>query len=148
MLNLTLAAILSCLMLMGLAACQSIDAADTKDDSLFLALGGVQGIEAIVDTFIYEISESETVIHHFEDTNLNRFRAKQIEHICVLAGGPCRYTGDEMIEVHQGMNITEAGFNTMTNTLIRALDQHGISVGDRNRLLAIIAPMRGEVIYR
>ena len=96
-----------CVLLVALSACQSIT---TKDDSLYLALGGKSGITKIVDIFIYEIGETEQVLHHFEDTNLDRFREKQIEHLCLLSGGPCIYTGDEMIPVHEGMNIS-AYFN-------------------------------------
>ena len=128
-----------------LAACQSLP---PKDDSLYRNLGQLDGITNIIDIFIYEIGETEQVLHHFEDTDIDRFREKQIEHLCHLAGGPCEYTGDEMLEVHQGMNITEADFNGITNALIRALDKAGVSIGDRNRLLAIIASMHSEVVYK
>ena len=53
-----------------------------------------------------------------------------------------------MLKVHQGMNITEADFNAITNAMIRALDKAGISLSDRNRLLAIIAAMHSEVVYK
>ena len=105
-------------------------------------------IHSIVDIFIYEIGETEEVLHHFEDTDIDRFREKQIEHVCKLTGGPCQYTGDKMLEVHQGMNITEGDFNAITNALIRALDSAGVSIGDRNRLLEIIASMHSEVVYK
>ena len=129
-----------------LTACQSLPA--KKDESLYKNLGELQGIENIVDVFIYEIGETEQVLHHFESTDIDRFREKQIEHICKLSGGPCKYTGDNMLEVHQGMNITDIDFNAITNALIRALDRSGVSVSDRNRLLAIIALMHSEVTYK
>jgi len=128
-----------------LGACQSLP---EQDDSLYLALGGKAGISKIIDIFIYEIGQTEEVVHYFEDTDIDRFREKQVEHICVLAGGPCTYMGDEMRPVHEGMNISEAEFNAMTDAMIRALNVAKISIGDRNRLLAIIAPMRAEVIYQ
>jgi hemoglobin len=128
-----------------LSACQSIP---KHDDSLYLALGGEAGISKIIGIFIYEIGQTEETLHHFENTDIDRFREKQIEHICVLSGGPCTYTGDEMMPVHQGMNISESEFNAVTNAMIRALNTAGISIGTRNRLLAIIASMREEVIYQ
>ena len=128
-----------------LGACQSLP---EQDDSLYLALGGKAGISKIIDIFIYEIGQTEEVVHYFEDTDIDRFREKQVEHICVLAGGPCTYMGDEMRPVHEGMNISEAEFNAMTDAMIRALNVAKISIGNRNRLLAIIAPMRAEVIYQ
>ena len=133
------------LLILVLVGCQTIT---TDNDSLYKNLGEQKGIAKIVDIFIYEIGETEQVLHHFEDTDIDRFREKQIEHLCILTGGPCQYTGDDMLKVHQGMNITEADFNAITNAMIRALDKAGISLSDRNRLLAIIAAMHSEVVYK
>jgi len=128
-----------------LTACQSFN---KKDDSLYHALGGKKGISRFVDVFIYEIGETEQVLHYFHDTNIQRFREKQIEHICILSGGPCEYTGDEMIPVHEGMKITESDFNAVANAMIRALEKVNISLSARNQLLAIVASMRHEVLYK
>ena len=106
-----------------------------KDD-LFQQLG----------IFINEIGESKEIRPYFEETNLDRFREKQIEHICLLSGGPCTYTGDSMIESHKGMGINEADFNALVDTTIRAMNKAGYSIAIRNRLLARIAPLRGEVM--
>jgi len=116
-----------------------------KDD-LFQQLGGLPGIERFVDIFIGEIGESNTIRPYFEDTNLDRFREKQIEHLCLLSGGPCTYTGDSMVESHRGMGVNEADFNALVDTAIRAMNKAGYSVGTRNRLLARLAPLRGEVM--
>ncbi len=116
-----------------------------KDD-LFQQLGGLPGIEHFVDIFIDEIGKSNTIRPYFEDTNLDRFQEKQIEHLCLLAGGPCTYTGDSMVDSHKGMGINEADFNALVDTAIRAMNKAGYSVGTRNRLLARLALLRGEVI--
>lgn len=116
-----------------------------KDD-LFQQLGGLPGIERFVDIFIGEIGESNTIRPFFEDTNLDRFREKQIEHLCLLSGGPCTYTGDSMVESHRGMEVNEADFNALVDTAIRAMNKAGYSVGTRNRLLARLAPLRKEVM--
>ena len=126
------------------SACQTT----TKlDDSLYHELGGKEGIAELVGIFIYEIGQTEEVLHHFKDTDIDRFREKLIEHICLMTGGPCAYTGDEMIPVHQGMNVSESEFNATTDALIRALNKSGALIATRNRLLAIVAPLRSEIIY-
>jgi len=116
-----------------------------KDD-LFQQLGGLPGIERFVGIFINEIGESKEIRPYFEDTDLDRFREKQIEHICLLSGGPCTYTGDSMVESHRGMGINEADFNALVDTAIRAMNKTGYSVATRNRLLARLTPLRGEVM--
>ncbi len=116
-----------------------------KDD-LFQQLGGLPGIERFVDIFISEIGESKEIRPYFEDTNLDRFREKQIEHICLLSGGPCTYTGDSIVDSHRGMGVNEADFNTLVDITIRAMNKTGYSIATRNRMLALIAPLRSEVI--
>ena len=116
-----------------------------KDD-LFQQLGGLPGIERFVDVFIGEIGKSKEIRPYFEDTNLDRFREKQIEHICLLSGGPCTYTGDSIVDSHRGMGVNEADFNALVDTAIRAMNKAGYSVATRNRLLARMAPLRSEVM--
>ena len=132
------------IMIMLITACQINPA---KDD-LFQQLGGLPGIENFVDTFIGEIGMSPQIRPYFDDTDLDRFREKQIEHICVLAGGPCTYTGDSMNDSHKGMGVTEADFNAVVDLVILAMNKQGYSVSTRNRLLARFAPMRNEVLEK
>lgn len=47
-----------------------------------------------------------------------------------------------------GMNISGSAFIASTSAMIRALNIAGVLIGARNRLLAIIASMRLEVIYQ
>jgi hemoglobin len=124
-----------------LCACAS------QPDSLYAELGGKEGIEKIVDNFIDEFSYNRDVIKHFEKTDFNRFRAKLVEQICNISGGPCEYTGHSMFEVHQKMNVSEAEFNAMVDDLYAAMKRANVSEPAQNRLIALLAPMRGDIIY-
>lgn len=84
---------------------------------------------------------------HFEATDLDRFYDKLAEHICFLADGPCEYTGDSMVDVHTGMNITEAEFNLLAEMVLDAMDKENIPHPTQNDLVARLVPLRSEVIY-
>ncbi len=127
-----------------LAACQSLN----NQQSLYDELGGMPAIEEITGNFIYEIGMNEPIAKHFEDTDLDRFYNKMVEHLCEVSGGPCEYTGDSMIDVHTNMNINEAEFNQVVDLLINALNRSGIPHRTQNKLLARLAPLREEMIYR
>lgn len=129
---------------MVLTAC----ATTSKNDALYNDLGGLQGIEKIADYFIEEFSYDRNVIKHFEKTDFNRFRGKLVEQLCNLSGGPCQYTGDSMLDVHKKMNISEAEFNAMVDALYVAMKRADVSITAQNRLVALLAPMRGDIIYR
>jgi hemoglobin len=126
-----------------LSACKS-----TSAPTLYQALGGEAKIEEIVDNFINEIAFDENTYVFFKDSNMQRFKEKLSEQLCVLAEGPCTYTGDTMEQVHTGMNITEGDFNHGVDLFINAMDKANIPHNLQNRLLKEMAKTRAEIIYR
>lgn len=115
--------------------------------SVYQRLGGTPIITQIADNFIEQISYDETIFTYFAESDAQRFRDKFIEHLCVHTGGPCTYTGDDMVRVHQGMNITEADFNRVVQLLVNAMEKAGVPFPLQNEVLAVLAPMRSEIIY-
>jgi hemoglobin len=82
----------------------------------------------------------------FKDTNLKRFAKLLSEQICMLSGGPCEYSGDNMKLVHQGMRINNAKFNALVEQLQIAMDKSKVSPAAQNKLLAILAPMQRDIV--
>lgn len=125
-----------------LSACAS-----QPEQSVYQQLGGQEKVTEIVQNFIYEIEFNETIFEYFKETDIQRFHDKLIEHICVHTGGPCEYTGDTMEQVHSGMQITEADFNLTVDLLVNAMTKANIPHRLQNKVLAIFAPMRKQMIY-
>ncbi|MGM0633436.1 MAG: group I truncated hemoglobin [Pseudomonadota bacterium] len=128
--------------LLLLTACVS----SSREQNLFEALGGHTGVEQIVDNFIIEIANDPRVLPRFEDSNVERFRDKITEHFCMITDGPCEYTGDTMVRVHAGMQISSAEFNAVVEDLMDAMDEAGTPVSAQNRLLARLARLRPDII--
>lgn len=120
----------------------------SQEENLFLALGGQEGVNVIVENFIMAIAEDERVIDHFAVSNVERFRSMMREHLCAIADGPCEYTGDSMVDTHVGMGVTEGDFNAIVEDMMVAMNQAGVPIGTQNRLLSRLAELRGEIIYR
>jgi hemoglobin len=87
-------------------------------------------------------------VHHFKDTDIERFRRLLIEQLCQLAGGPCQYTGASMQESPTGFHITPADFDNLVNHFIQVMTAQNIPVATQNALLAKLAPMYSDVINR
>lgn len=119
-----------------------------SNPTLYQQLGGMPAIESIAGNFVYEIGYDQQIVKHFEETNLDRFYGKMIEHLCMVTNGPCEYTGDSMQVVHEGMDISEAEFNRVVELLIHAMNRSEIPVRLQNQILARLAPLRGDIIYR
>lgn len=119
-----------------------------KDDSLYFALGERPGIQHIVEGMLMHVAKDPRIVGFFRKVDIVRVRDKLVEKLCVEAGGPCTYTGDSLAEAHKGMNLSRSDFNALVENLIDAMDDQHIPVPTQNRLLARLAPQRGEVIEK
>jgi hemoglobin len=113
---------------------------------LYDRLGGEAGVAAIADALIDRVSADPTLGRSFKDSNLGRIKRLLAEQICDLSGGPCRYSGDSMKEVHAGHHISEAEFYGMVADLRQVLKERRVSTGAANELLRLLAPMKRDVV--
>ncbi len=132
-----------------LSACSLVSVPNMSDnDTLYVELGSEEGIAEIVDLFVDEIGFDGLVFEHFKNADVDRFRNKLIEHLCQVSDGPCEYTGGQIDQVHEGMNISEKEFNHTVDLLIAAMNKAGIKHTTQNKLLARLVPLRGDIIYQ
>lgn len=137
------------LLLMGLSALTGcVSVANEPSPSIYEQLGGSAKVQEIVDNFITEIEYSPEIFPYFEHSNITRFREKLTEHLCMLTSGPCVYTGDTMAQVHGSMGITEGDFNVGVDLFINAMDKANIPQRLQNKVIAVIAPTRRDIIYQ
>lgn len=122
--------------------------ATTSQKTLYDKLGGDSGITNIVDNLVQEIGRDQQIFHYFAQSRVSRFKENLIEHFCAISDGPCQYTGDNMVDIHTGMHINEKDFNHLVDLLINAMDDEGIPHNIQNQLIARLAPLRKEIIYR
>ncbi len=113
---------------------------------LYERLGGEAGVTAIAGTLIDRVSADPTLGRSFKDAKLDRIKKLLAEQICELSGGPCRYSGDSMREVHAGHHISQAEFYGMVDDLRAVLKERHVSQGAINELLRLLAPMKRDVV--
>ncbi len=68
--------------------------------------------------------------------------------MCSLAGGGCKYSGDDVKTVHAGLNIRQGEFYAMVEALRAALDANGVGEREKNELLRLLAPIKRDVVTR
>lgn len=129
--------------LLWIAACA---APPDSSPTLYARLGGAPVIERVVDDLIDRTSTDPRTARSFEGVKLARLKEKLREQLCELSGGPCRYTGDAMKTVHQGLKNTEAEFYLMVQFLRDALGRAGVGEGEKNELLKLLAPMKRDIV--
>jgi hemoglobin len=142
-----------------LPACAAAPAAPANDASptaapasaagsptLYGRLGGRDGIDAFVATFVANVGKDQRIQLRFLFTDLDSLRGHLSAQICEASGGPCKYTGKPMKSAHTGMHIRDAEFDAMAEDLVAALKAHGIAPREQKELLAVIGSLRPDVV--
>jgi hemoglobin len=129
-----------------LAACAA--PVQAADDATFRGLGGKPGIKKIVSTFIPLILADARIKESFADTDLKNLALRLEEQFCELSGGPCKYGGKDMTEIHDGLNITRAQFNALAEDLQIAMERVGVPARFQNKLVAKLAPMERAIVTK
>lgn len=113
---------------------------------LFERLGGKPAIEAVVDDFLGRVSKDTRINAGFAVSHVPRLRQRLVEFVCVGTGGPCAYSGRDMVTAHAGHAITNAQFDALVGHLVATLDSFKVPSTEKGELLAILGPMRPAIV--
>lgn len=145
------ARLLSAAFLLGLAACT---AGGDRDSSgrppgpppVFDRIGGQAALVAVVDDFMANVGGDPRIARRFQTMDSARFKPMLVQQLCVATGGPCKYTGRPMKDVHDGLGISDAEFNAMAQDLRRAMARRDIPVDTQVAFVEALEPMRDDVV--
>jgi len=122
-------------------------------DALYRSLGGKKAIAAVVDEFVARVASDNRINGFFKDAaadpqRLGKFKANLVDQICEASGGPCKYKGKDMKSAHAGMGIGGGDFNALVEDLIGALDKFHVKEADKNAILGVLGPMKGDIVEK
>src|SRR5947209_6365568 len=104
-----------------------IQGADPKK-SLYERLGGQPAVEAVANGLVDRILADKRVNGWFTHAaasteNANAYKAKLALFLCAGVGGPCKYTGLDMVAAHRGRGVTSEAFDAVAQDLSAQMDQ-------------------------
>jgi len=115
-------------------------------DSLYDRLGGIDAITAVVGSFRDRVAGDDRINLKFARTDLARLTKMLIDQVCEASGGPCRYTGRSMKEAHASMRVTNGEFDALVEDLVATLEQFKVGKPEQDDLLAVVGPLRSEIV--
>jgi hemoglobin len=116
--------------------------------TLYDDFGGEPGLRRVVERMVTNATSDKRIGMTFEESNIPRLKQMLFEQFCELTGGPCKYTGRSMVRTHAPFKITDAHFAALVEDLQSAMEAENIPFHTQNRLLALLAPMRREIVTR
>jgi hemoglobin len=118
--------------------------------SLWDRLGGDANVKKVVDDFVAAAASDPKVNFlrdgKFKDVDVANLKRLLVEQISAVSGGPYKYNGRGMKEVHQGMGITDAEFDAIVGDLKNALEKNGAQPQDVATVLKVIGGTRGDIV--
>ena len=114
--------------------------------SLYERLGGLDAINAVIDSFVARCAADDRVNPKFERTDISRLKKMLVDQVCEATGGPCTYTGRSMRETHDGMGVTAGEFDALVEDLVATLDEFDVPRAEQEELLAVLGAMREEIV--
>lgn len=123
-----------------------------EDKSLWDRLGGRPAVEAVVADFV-AMAAADPQVNFFRDgrfpldeAGVAHLKQMLVEQISSVSGGPLKYTGRDMKEVHEGMKITEAEFNALAGDLVAVLNKYKVPKAEIDELVGIIATTKPAIV--
>ncbi len=124
---------------------------DTAAASLYEQIGGAAAVDAVVEQFVANVAADPNINWFFAHADIPILKAQLKDQICAATGGPCTYSGGDMVTVHAGMAITDAQFDFLVADLLMALDTLGVPYAldgsaTIDPLLFALVGMRGDIV--
>lgn len=116
--------------------------------SLFDQLGGLAGIERIVGDTVDRSLADPRIAWSFDNTNHEGLKRLIAQQVCHLSGGPCARRARGMGPAHRHLNLAEYHFNALVENMQDAMEAAGTPFRAQLRLLALLAPMKREIVTR
>jgi hemoglobin len=140
-----------CLALTFLSGCASTlseKKGPAKEKSLYDRLGGKEAITLVVQQMLDNVLADERIKDFFAHANPDHLEKMLIDQICEASGGPCKYTGLSMKDVHQNMGVATKDFNALVEDLVKALDKYKVPEKEKSELLSVLGGMKGDIVEK
>jgi truncated hemoglobin YjbI len=125
-----------------------------KAKTLWDRLGGEAGVKKIVDDLV-AVAGKDAKVDFFRGgkykptpEEVDDLKKKVVDYISSQTGGPYKYEGKSMKEVHKGMGITDAQFDAFARDFQVALEKNKVQPDDVQVLLDAVESTRKDIVEK
>jgi hemoglobin len=120
--------------------------------SLYDRLGGLYSVSAVVDDFIDRVYVNGTlnanpnIAKARSDVRKPGLKVHVANMVCMVTGGPCKYTGQGMKETHTNFHITQKEWDALLVDFRASLDKFKVPAGEQKELVAIVESTKPDIV--
>ncbi len=122
-----------------------------KEESLYNRLGGAHAIAQVVDDFVDRIWVNEVLNANPKNKQAMGISKPALKYLateltCMATGGPQKYSGRDMKEVHSGLNISEKEWDAMVVDFKTTLDKFNVPAKEQAELIQLVGGLKGDIV--
>ncbi len=117
--------------------------------TLFDRLGGKDAITKVVADLVTNVVADEKIKARFTSLSpdkVENLKTKLVEQVCEATGGPCKYSGKNMVDAHTGMKVTKEEFDALVADLKKSLDDNKVGKTEQDELLGALGGMEKDIV--
>ena len=129
----------------------SFPQAAKSEKSLFDRLGGKPAVDAVANGLVDRILADKRINKWFAHAasspeNTKAYKAKLADFICQSVGGPCKYTGTDMVTAHKGRGVTSEAFDAVAEDLSAQLDQLKVPAKEKKEVMDLVGSLKKSIV--
>src|SRR5437763_9716219 len=125
---------------------------NTSSAKLWDGLGGEQVLAKAVDRFV-DLATTDPKVNYsrggrypINDATLKFAKRAALEFISTATGGPYRYSGKTIRDIHAGMQINDPEFDAIVADFRRALEENGVSPEMAQLAVGMVNATRSHIV--
>ncbi|EGR31380.1 protozoan cyanobacterial globin family protein, putative [Ichthyophthirius multifiliis] len=123
-----------------------VDIIGGKPPSLFEKMGGEDAINAFAEGLFTNIMNERRIRHYFENVDLKPCKQHFKEFLYMTLGGPSKYSGENVRELHEQMDISTKDFNVFKELVEKTVPCIGIEKQNQIELIQFFESMRQMIV--
>jgi hemoglobin len=126
--------------------------AEIPGTTLWDRLGGEKNVRKVVDDFTQAaaadpmVNFSRNGKYKLDEPSVKYLQQQLVDFISTATGGPLKYQGKRMKDVHNGMGITNAEYDALGKHLEKVLEKNGARPRDVNAVLKAVESLRPDIV--
>lgn len=138
-------------LMMALGVASGLRAGTGEGDTLYERLGGQAAVQAVanglVDRILLDARVNTWFVHAASSpAAATAYKGKLYTFVCQATGGPCQYTGRDMVTAHRGRAVTGDAFDAVVQDLVAVLESLNVPDKERGQLLEILGPLKTSIV--
>lgn len=113
---------------------------------LYDRIGRMDAIKGIVKDFVEEQLLKGSLAPRFTNVDVAHLQDNLAAQLCELSGGPCKYVGRPMREVHASMAITDADFTAFVAAFEQSLAKFKVEATEHAELVALLRKHHDAIV--